>query len=153
MTTLNIEKTSAIIPTKSYTLASIAALIVGFGAYGIGLFNADMALNEKGYYLIVLLFGLFSMVSVQKAVRDEREGIKTSKTYTRICWCSCAISVGLLTIGLYNADMLLSEKGFYAMAYTLSTFAVIVMQKNIRDRESVELKSEAELCLQSEKAE
>jgi uncharacterized membrane protein YiaA len=31
-------------PTKSYTVASIAALIIGAGAYGVGLFNADMAL-------------------------------------------------------------------------------------------------------------
>ena len=93
-----------------------------------------MALNEKGYYLIVLLYGLFSMISVQKAVRDEREGIKTSKIYTRLCWLSSAIAVSLLSVGLYNAELLLSEKGFYAMAYTLSLFAAVVMQKNIRDR-------------------
>lgn len=35
-------------PTKSYLFASIAGLIIGTAAYGIGLFNADMALNEKG---------------------------------------------------------------------------------------------------------
>ncbi|RHW75765.1 inner membrane protein YiaA [Colwellia sp. RSH04] len=124
----------ATIPTKSYTLASVAALLIGSFAYAIGLYNADMALNEKGYYLIVLLFGLFSMVSVQKAVRDEREGIQTSKIYTRICWASSAIAISLLIIGLYNAQLLLSEKGFYAMAYTLSIFSVVVMQKNIRDK-------------------
>ncbi len=138
MTRLNTESLSATIPSKSYTLASIAALVIGSAAYVIGLFNAQMSLNEKGYYLIVLLFGLFSMVSVQKAVRDEREGIKTSKMYTRICWFSSAIAVSLLTVGLYNAELLLSEKGFYAMAYTLSLFAVVVMQKNIRDRDSIE---------------
>ena len=120
-------------PTKSFTLASTAALVIGSAAYGIGLFNAEMALNEKGYYLIVLLYGLFSMVSLQKSVRDEREGIKTSNMYTRLCWLSSAIAITLLTAGLYNAEMLLSEKGFYAMAYTLSLFAAVVMQKNIRD--------------------
>ena len=138
MTTINTESLSATIPSKSYTLASIAALVIGSSAYAIGLFNAEMPLNEKGYYLIVLLFGLFSMVSVQKAVRDEREGIKTSKIYTRICWFSSAIAVSLLTVGLYNAELLLSEKGFYAMAYTLSLFAVVVMQKNIRDKDCIE---------------
>ena len=101
-------------------------------------FNAQMPLNEKGYYAIVLLLGLFSMVSVQKAVREKREGIKTSAIYTQICWLSSVIAISLLAIGLYNADLLLSEKGFYAMAYTLSLFAVVVMQKNIRDRESIE---------------
>lgn len=133
MTTSN-EIIQATIPTKSYVLASVAALLIGSLAYTIGLYNADMALNEKGYYLIVLLFGLFSMVSVQKAVRDEREGIKTSKIYTRICWASSAVAISLLVVGLYNAELLLSEKGFYAMAYTLSVFSVVVMQKNIRDK-------------------
>ncbi len=138
MTTINTESLSVTIPSKSYTLASIAALVIGSTAYGIGLFNVEMPLNEKGYYLIVLLFGLFSMVSVQKAVRDEREGIKTSKIYSRICWFSSLIAVSLLAVGLYNAELLLSEKGFYAMAYTLSLFAAVVMQKNIRDRDSIE---------------
>lgn len=145
MTTINTESLSATIPSKSYTLASIAALVIGSTAYGIGLFNAQMPLNEKGYYLIVLLFGLFSMVSVQKAVRDEREGIKTSKIYTRICWFSSAIAMSLLAVGLYNAELLLSEKGFYAMAYTLSLFAAVVMQKNIRDRSAVDENTQQEI--------
>ena len=35
-------------PTKAFRIASLAALIVGVGAYFIGLYNAPMALNEKG---------------------------------------------------------------------------------------------------------
>ena len=34
------------------------------------LWNASMQLNEKGYYLTILLYGLFSVVSLQKSVRD-----------------------------------------------------------------------------------
>ena len=123
-------------PTKSYTLASLAALIIGAGAYGIGLFNADMALNEKGYYLCIILYGLFSMVSLQKTIRDKAEGIATSKIYHSISWASAGISIGLLAIGLYNAELLLSEKGFYAMAYVLSIFAAVTMQKNVRDNQA-----------------
>jgi uncharacterized membrane protein YiaA len=59
MTTTNITAG----PTKPYMLASIVALIIGTSAFAIGLFNTQMALNEKGYYLIILLYGLFSMVS------------------------------------------------------------------------------------------
>jgi uncharacterized membrane protein YiaA len=123
-------------PTKSYTLASLAALIIGAGAYGIGLFNADMALNEKGYYLCIILYGLFSMVSLQKTIRDKAEGIATSKVYHSISWASAGISIGLLAIGLYNAELLLSEKGFYAMAYVLSIFAAVTVQKNVRDNQA-----------------
>jgi len=129
MTTTNI--TSG--PTKSYMLASIVALIIGTSAFGIGLFNAQMALNEKGYYLIILLYGLFSMVSLQKTIRDRMENIKTSKAYYLMAWVSSGIAISLLIIGLYNADLLLSEKGFYAMSYVLSLFAAITVQKNIRD--------------------
>lgn len=120
-------------PTTAYVLASIIALAVGVGAYGIGLFNATIELNEKGYYAIVLLYGLFSVISLQKSVRDRKENIKTSGIYYVLCWASSAISIALLAIGLYNADMLLSEKGFYAMSFTLSLFAAITVQKNVRD--------------------
>ncbi|MEP4099371.1 inner membrane protein YiaA [Paraglaciecola sp.] len=123
-------------PTKSYTLASIVALIIGGAAYGLGLLNAEMALNEKGYYLAIILYGLFSMVSLQKTIRDKAEGISTSKTYYSLSWASAGISVGLLIIGLINADLLLSEKGFYAMAYVLSLFAAVTVQKNVRDKQA-----------------
>lgn len=120
-------------PTKAFVLASIVALIVGAGAYLIGLFNAAMVLNEKGYYFTVLLFGLFGVVSLQKTIRDKMEGQKVTKAYLVACWIATAVSIGLLAIGLVNADLLLSEKGFFAMAFTLSLFAAIAVQKNVRD--------------------
>ena len=122
-------------PTKPYIFASVAALIIGTGAYGIGLLNSIMDLNEKGYYLITLLYGLYSVVSLQKTIRDKTEGIPTTKLYFMISWASTAISIALLTIGLINAEMSLSEKGFYAMAYVLSLFAAITVQKNVRDKQ------------------
>ncbi|MBU2877228.1 MULTISPECIES: inner membrane protein YiaA [Alteromonadaceae] len=123
-------------PTKSYTYAAVAALIIGIGAYGVGLFNAQMLLNEKGYYLITLLYGLFSIVSLQKNVRDKAEGINTSSIYGSLSWISTGLAIALLVIGLINADLLLSEKGFYAMAYTLSLFAAVTVQKNVRDKQA-----------------
>ena len=39
-----------------------------------------------------------------------------------------------MAIDLFNAgSIVLSEKGFYGMAYVLSLFAAITVQKNIRD--------------------
>lgn len=125
-------------PTKPYVLASIAALLIGLCAYGIGLANASMALNEKGYYLTVMLYGLFSVVSLQKTIRDKAEGIQTSGIYYTLSWASSGFAVALLTIGLINADLLLSEKGFYAMGYVLSLFAAITVQKNVRDKLALE---------------
>lgn len=129
-------------PTKSYTLASVAALLIGTAAYGIGLFNAQMALNEKGYYLVIILYGLFSMVSLQKTIRDKAEGIKTSSMYQTLSWASSGFAIALLVIGLYNAELALSEKGFYAMAYVLSLFAAVTVQKNVRDKDALAGKQE-----------
>ena len=58
-------------PTPAFIGASWGALLVGVAAYFIGLFNAAMQLNEKGYYFAVLIFGLYAAVSLQKAVRDK----------------------------------------------------------------------------------
>src|SRR5690348_8060693 len=120
-------------PSSAFIGASWTALIIGISAFNIGLWNAEMELNEKGYYFTVLMFGLFSAISVQKAVRDQIEGIPVTNLYYGIAWFSTLLSILLLTIGLWNADITKSEKGFYAMAFVLSMFAAIAVQKNTRD--------------------
>ena len=90
----------------------VGALLIGAGAYGIGLFSANMPLNEKGYYLVIILYGLFAAVSLQKVVRDRLEGLKVTAIYYGLCWASIAICIALLSIGLFNANLLLSEKAF-----------------------------------------
>src|SRR5918993_2038397 len=120
-------------PTPAFIGASWAALLIGITAFNIGLWNAEMQLNEKGYYFTVLMFGLFAAISVQKAVRDQMENIPVTNIYYGLAWFSTLLSVVLLTIGLWNADLLKSEKGFYAMSFILSMFAAIAVQKNTRD--------------------
>ncbi|RXP56174.1 hypothetical protein EC396_07835 [Lutibacter sp. HS1-25] len=125
-------------PTPAFIGASWVALFVGILAYCIGLWNSDMQLNERGYYFTILLFGLFSAISVQKSVRDRLEGLQVTDLYYGISWFSAISAIVLLLIGLWNADLLLSEKGFYGMAYTLSLYASIAVQKNTRDKSYIE---------------
>ena len=113
-------------------------------SYCIGLWNADMQLNEKGYYFTILLFGLFSVISLQKAVRDKLENIPITDIYYSISWFTTIASIVLLIIGLWNADLFLSEKGFYGMAFTLSLFASVAVQKNIRDVQYIDRNSDEE---------
>lgn len=120
-------------PTSAFIGASWATLLIGMVSYCVGLWNATMELNEKGYYFTILLFGLFSVISVQKAVRDKLEGIAVTEMYYGISWFVTVASIVLLVIGLWNADLLLSEKGFYGMSFLLSLFAAIAVQKNTRD--------------------
>ncbi|KZW98453.1 hypothetical protein JL49_23265 [Pseudoalteromonas luteoviolacea] len=124
-------------PSKAFSIASVAVLVIGIATYMVGLFNAQMLLNEKGYYLIVLMYGLFSAVSLQKSIRDKKENIPTSKIYHLLSMISTAAAIVLLGVGLFNANLQLSEKGFYGIAYLMSLYAAVAVQKNIRDKEAL----------------
>ncbi len=105
----------------------------GMIGYIMGLWRAEMPLNEKGYYFTVLMFGLFAIVSLQKSVRDRLEGIPVTDIYYGICWFGTVLSIVLLAVGLWNATLLPSEKGFYAFAFLLGMFGALSVQKNTRD--------------------
>jgi uncharacterized membrane protein YiaA len=120
-------------PTAAFIGASWFALLAGVLGFCIGLWNADMLLNEKGYYFTILLFGLFAVISVQKSVRDRTEGHAVTDLYYGLSWFATIAAMILLTIGLWNAGITRSEKGFYAMAFCLSIFSAIAVQKNTRD--------------------
>ncbi|KQW89933.1 hypothetical protein ASC94_19430 [Massilia sp. Root418] len=120
-------------PTAAFVGASWAALLVGAVTYLAGLWNATMQLNEKGYYFTLLAYGLFAAVSLQKSVRDRMEGIAVTNMYFALCWMSLLLALLLLSVGLWNATLAPSEKGFYAMSFVLSLFAAVAVQKNVRD--------------------
>ncbi len=120
-------------PTSAFVAASWLALLVGAITYVSGLWNAQMQLNEKGYYFTLLMYGLFAAVSLQKSVRDRLEGIKVTGIYYGLCWISLLLSITLLGIGLVNATLAASEKGFFAMGFLMSLFAAVAVQKNVRD--------------------
>jgi len=120
-------------PSGAFIAASWVALGAGIIGFNVGLWNADMLLNEKGYYFTVLMFGLFSVVSLQKTVRDRLESIPTTDLYFGICWFATILALLLLTVGLWNASMIPSEKGFYAFSFLLGLFGAVAVQKNTRD--------------------
>lgn len=64
--------------SPAFSIVSWIALVGGIVTYLLGLWNAEMQLNEKGYYFAVLVLGLFSAASYQKTVRDKYEGIPTT---------------------------------------------------------------------------
>ncbi len=120
-------------PTGAFIGASWLALLIGIGAFLVGLWNAEMQVMEKGYYFTVLMYALFSSVSLQKSVRDKLEGIPVTGIYYALAWSSIALTILLMVSGLWNSHMEQSEKGFYAISFLLSIFASIAVQKNTRD--------------------
>jgi uncharacterized membrane protein YiaA len=119
--------------SNAFIAASWFAMIFGAMGYLIGLWRSDMLLNEKGYYFTVLMFGIFAVISLQKSVRDRLEGIPVTDIYYGVCWVATLLSVLLLAVGLWNASIIPSEKGFYAFAFILALFGAIAVQKNTRD--------------------
>lgn len=119
----------------AFVAASWIATGTGITGFLIGLFRAEMLLNEKGYYFTVLMYGLFSVISLQKAVRDRLEGIPVTDIYYGLSWFSTLLTILLLIIGLWNAELLPSEKGFYAFSFLLAIFGAIAVQKNTRDNQ------------------
>ncbi|MFI8034525.1 inner membrane protein YiaA [Acinetobacter sp. ABJ_C3_5] len=129
-------------PTSAFIAASWVALLAGAVGFMIGLWNANMPLHEKGYFLVILLYGLFSAASLQKTVRDQLEEIPVTAIYYGLCWASMAVCIVLLLISLWNAELSMSEKGFYIMSFLLSLFGVVATQKNIRDLNYLRLQTE-----------
>ncbi|WP_446469508.1 inner membrane protein YiaA [Xenorhabdus stockiae] len=120
---------------NAFNLISWIAVIGGIVVYLSGLWRSGMQLNEKGYYFAILILGLFSSISIQKTVRDKTDNIPTTQAYYIACIIAFLSSIALIAIGLFNADLLPSEKGFYGIAFFLCLFGSIAVQKNIRDME------------------
>ena len=130
-------------PSNAFVAASWIALGAGMLGFLIGLWRAEMQLNEKGYYFTVLMFGLFAVISVQKSVRDKLEGIPVTDIYYGLSWFCTILALVLLVVGLWNATILPSEKGYYAFSFLLALFGAIAVQKNVRDAKGVEVKKDA----------
>ena len=127
-------------PSLAFVGASWIALGAGMIGFFIGLWNAEMQLAEKGFYFAVLMYGLFAAVSVQKSVRDRMENIPVTDIYYGLAWFSTLLCIVLLVIGLWNANLIRSEKGFYGFSFLLSLFGAITVQKNTRDAQNFDKK-------------
>ncbi len=49
-------------------------------------------------------------------------------------WAALTLGLVSFTVGLWNAQMTRSEKGFYAAVLLLGVFAAVSLQKSVRDR-------------------
>ena len=120
-------------PTAAFVGASWVALVIAIGAFGIGLWNAKLDPSEKGFLGTLLLLGLFSAIAVQKSVRDRAEGVPVTSIFLGLSWAMVLTSLVLTGTALANAPLELSEKGFFGLGFTMALFAVVAVQKNVRD--------------------
>ncbi|WP_043512262.1 inner membrane protein YiaA [Actinoplanes sp. SE50/110] len=120
-------------PTAAFVGASWVALGLGIASFAVGLWNSHMTKSEVGFYAATLLLGLFGALSLQKSVRDRAEGVPVTNLYLGVAGIIVGLSIVMMTIGLWNSGLALSERGFYGLAFAMSLFAVVAVQKNVRD--------------------
>ncbi|EKT7567022.1 hypothetical protein A8N28_001351 [Salmonella enterica] len=104
-------------------------IIVGAAIYIIGLWHACPLLNGKGYFLGVLMTGMFvTYVYLREEMRERLDA-----RFTSVCQMVMLVTVGLLVVGVWNAPLLPVEIVVYLVAFficLLGQFLLLCSSKN-----------------------
>ncbi|MFH7827200.1 inner membrane protein YiaB [Kluyvera chengduensis] len=100
---------------KRSVLISWLIMLVGALIYLIGLWQACPLLSGKGYFLGVLVTGMFVIYVYRREVK--RGSIDGS--FASVCQMVALMTCGLLLVGLWNAPLSLVERGAYLAAFCL----------------------------------
>ncbi|ECC9540524.1 TPA_asm: hypothetical protein GNC10_002570 [Salmonella enterica subsp. salamae serovar 42:z:1,5] len=104
-------------------------IIVGAAIYIIGLWYVCPLLNGKGYFLGVLMTGMFvTYVYLREEMRERLDA-----RFTSVCQMVMLITVGLLVVGVWNAPLLPVERVVYLVAFficLLGQFLLLCSSKN-----------------------
>lgn len=96
--------------------------------YVIGLCRACPLLSGKGYFLGVLMTGMFVTYAYQRAENlnqnDER--------FTSVCQMVVLITVGLLLVGVWNAPLSPLEKGLYPAAFIVCLLGQVLLMRSAK---------------------
>lgn len=133
-------------PTWAFVGATWAALLIATGTFAVCMWRMDMADVEIWLYLSLLLFGLFGVVSVTKAVRDREEGIPVTNIYHALSWLAVLLPMSAMCLYLLNVSTLTEvQRGMLFLTYMFAVFSAVVVQKNVRDLEAYRVQA-AELA-------
>lgn len=83
-------------------------LIFGVLLYLFCLWRACPQLEDKGYFLAVLVLGSFAIVAHRQAVTQQFE---------RLCGLMLLLAAGLLLVGVLNMPLALAYKGLSVLAW------------------------------------
>ncbi len=106
---------------KVSALTSWLLLIVGVLVYAMGLWFACPLLSGKGYFLGVLMTGMFVTYVY---LREESAG-RVDARFASVCQMVALLTVGLLFVGVLNAPLSLIERVVYPIAFFLSLYGQV----------------------------
>lgn len=120
-------------PTGAFVGASWAALVLGASVYTVSFLLVDVEPLERGFLLGAFFFGIVGPIGVQKLVRDRHEGVSVTSLGLGVSWFGPVIGIAMLAWGLWNSGRPPSESGLFGMAFAMTVFANMVVQKNTSD--------------------
>ncbi|MFJ7173284.1 inner membrane protein YiaB [Citrobacter freundii] len=91
--------------------------------YVIGLWQACPLLSGKGYFLGVLMTGMFVAYVYQRAVNLNQ----SDERFASVCQMVVLITVGLLLVGVWNAPLSPLEKGLYPVAFIVCLLGQVLL--------------------------
>lgn len=110
---------------KASVFTSWLLLIAGILIYAIGLWLACPLLSGKGYFLGVLMIGMFVTYVY---LREESIG-RVDERFASVCQMVALVTVGLLFVGVVNAPLSLIERMVYPVAFFLSLYGQVSLSR------------------------
>lgn len=88
-------------------------LLTGVLLYVFCLWGDCPDLTDKGYFLAVLVLGLFTVLSYRRVSKEERGEC----CFAGLCRFILLLSTGLLLVGVWNLPLSMAEKGLCVVAW------------------------------------
>lgn len=114
---------------KTTRLMAWLLFLSGALIYVVGLWWACPLLNGKGYFLGVLMTGMFVTYVYLRAKNLEQ----ADERFTCVCQMVALITVGLLLVGILNAPLSLLEMGVYPMAFFVCLAGQILLMRPLKE--------------------
>jgi len=111
------------IPMKTTRLMPWILFLSGALIYVIGLWQACPLLSGKGYFLGVLMTGMFVAYVYQRAVNLNQ----SDERFASVCQMVTLITAGLLLVGVWNAPLSPLEKGLYPVAFIVCLLGQVLL--------------------------
>ena len=121
-------------PTAAFVGASWIALTVFLVTYLVALWRMGVPSVEVYFFVSVMLFGAFGVVAIVKSIRDREEGVPVTGFFLGLSWVATLAPLALIGGYLLNESTLDElQRGLLFLTYVATIFAVVVVQKNVRD--------------------
>jgi Predicted membrane protein len=96
------------------------ALCVSSAIYIFCLWGSCPQVTDKGYFLLVLILGLFTIVARRQPSVCADDG----STFASLCQFVLLLTAGLLLVGIWNLPLHLAQKGLSVAAWFAAMYSV-----------------------------